>query len=164
MLCFLPPRSAASLHSRDELFATAPEDPVDSAMEEASDDEDDAPTPDLIDMQPASGVCTPDVQLGALHRPAPGGDQYDCHRPKKNKKMPLLHITSSLCCLSCADVSCLSVVVTVGVLPRHPDSDKPCFFFFSVASKRVLRQDDLCVSALNVRVVQIQTSAALDRL
>ena len=54
VLCFLPPRSAASLHSRDELFAKHIEpEPVDWAMEEASDDEDDAPMPDLIDMPPA---------------------------------------------------------------------------------------------------------------
>ena len=56
---------AAALHSRDELFSRhiepepAPEDPVDWAMAEASDDEDDAPMPDappepeLIDMPPA---------------------------------------------------------------------------------------------------------------
>ena len=50
---------AAALHSRDELFAKhielepAPEDPLDWAMEEASDDEDDAPMPELIDMPPA---------------------------------------------------------------------------------------------------------------
>ena len=57
---------AVALHSRDELFAKhiepepAPVDPVDWAMAEASDDDDDAPMPDappepeMIDMPPAS--------------------------------------------------------------------------------------------------------------
>ena len=56
---------AAALHAHDELFSRhiepepAPEDPVEWAMAEASDDEDDAPMPDappepeLIDMPPA---------------------------------------------------------------------------------------------------------------
>ena len=56
---------AAALHAHDELFSKhiepepAPEDPVDWAMAEASDDEDDAPMPvappepELIDMPPA---------------------------------------------------------------------------------------------------------------
>ena len=56
---------AGALHAHDELFSRhiepepAPEDPVDWAMAEASDDEDDAPMPDappepeLIDMPPA---------------------------------------------------------------------------------------------------------------
>ena len=55
---------AAALHAHDELFSRhikpepAPEDPVDWAMAEASDDEDEAPMPDaplepeLIDMPP----------------------------------------------------------------------------------------------------------------
>ena len=57
------PRSAAALHSRDELFSKhiepepAPEDPVDRAT--ASDDEDDAPMPDLIDMPPAPASARP---------------------------------------------------------------------------------------------------------
>ena len=65
VLCFLPPRSAAALHSRDELFPKhidpepAPEDPVDWATVEASDDEDDAPMPDLIDMPPAPASARP---------------------------------------------------------------------------------------------------------
>ena len=62
---------AAALHSRDELFAKhiepepAPEDAVDWAMAEASDDEDDAPMPDaplepeLIDMPPAPASAPP---------------------------------------------------------------------------------------------------------
>ena len=107
VLCFLPPRSAASLHSRDELFAKhiepepAPEDCVDWAMEKASDDEDDAPMPDLIDMPPALASARPMSNLEhciALRLVA----TRRSHRPKKNKKMPLHHITSSLCCLSCA--------------------------------------------------------------
>ena len=56
---------AAALHAHDELFSkhiepeSAPEDPVDWATSEASDDLDDAPMPDappeleLIDMPPA---------------------------------------------------------------------------------------------------------------
>ena len=56
---------AAAFHSRDDLFSRhiepepAPEDPVDWAMAEASDNEDDAPMPDappepeIIDMPPA---------------------------------------------------------------------------------------------------------------
>ena len=121
---------AAALHSRDELFAKhiepepAPEDPLDWAMEEASDDEDDAPMPDAPPEpeRHAAGVRTPDVPLGALHRSAPGGDQ--------EKKLPLHHITSSLCCLTCP-LSRVSCVVSVGVLPRLPDSDKKVSFFFS---------------------------------
>ena len=125
VLCFLPPRStsqawttgwrplrahsdahfneavaeAATLHSRDELFAKhtepepAPEDPVDWAMEEASDDEDDAPMPDaplepeMIDMPPASARPVSNLEhcialrLVATRR---------SHRPQK--KLPLHHI------------------------------------------------------------------------
>ena len=62
---------AAALHADDELFSKhvepepAPEDPVDWAMAEASDDEDDAPRPDappepeLIDMPPALASVPP---------------------------------------------------------------------------------------------------------
>ena len=62
---------AAALHAHDELFSKhielkpAPEDPVEWAMAEASDDEDDAPTPDaspeleLIDMPPAPASAPP---------------------------------------------------------------------------------------------------------
>ena len=62
---------AAALHSRGELFAKhiepepTPEDPVDWAMAEASDDEDDAPMPDappepeVIDMPPAPASALP---------------------------------------------------------------------------------------------------------
>ena len=62
---------AAALHSHDDLFSRhiepepAPEDPVDWAMAEASDDEDDAPTPDappepeIIDMPPAPASARP---------------------------------------------------------------------------------------------------------
>ena len=144
VLCFLTPRSAAALHSRDELFSKhiepepAPEDPVDWATAEASDDEDDAPTPDLIDMPPAPASARPMSNLErciALRLVA----TRRSHRPEK---LPLHHITSSLCCLTCplSRVSCLSVVVSVGVLSRLRDSDKKvsfCFFFFSMASKCV---------------------------
>ena len=62
---------AAALHSRDELFSKhiepepAPEDPVDWAMAEASDDEDDAPMPaappepEIVDMPPAPASARP---------------------------------------------------------------------------------------------------------
>ena len=49
--------------------------PVEWAMAEASDDEDDAPMPDAPPepelIAASSGVCTSDVELGALHRSAP---------------------------------------------------------------------------------------------
>ena len=66
---------AAALHAHDELFAkhiepdSAPEDPVTWAMEESSDDEDDAPMPDappeleLIDMPPALASAPPMTNL-----------------------------------------------------------------------------------------------------
>ena len=68
---------AAALHAHDELFAKhivpepAPEDPVDWAMAEPSDDEDDAPMPDappepepeLIDMPPAPASAPPMTNL-----------------------------------------------------------------------------------------------------
>ena len=62
---------AAALHARDDLFAKhiepepAPEDPVEWAMAEESDDEDDAPMPDappepeVIDMPPAPASARP---------------------------------------------------------------------------------------------------------
>ena len=60
---------AAALHADDELFAKhiepEPEDPVDWAMAEASDDKDDAPMPDapqepeLIDLPPAPASAPP---------------------------------------------------------------------------------------------------------
>ena len=66
---------AAARHARDDLFAKriepepAPEDPVDWAMAEASDDEDDAPMPDappqpeVIDMPPAPASAHPMLNL-----------------------------------------------------------------------------------------------------
>ena len=65
------PTSKKPLHPLDELFAKhiepepAPEDPVDWAMEEASDDEDDAPMPDalpeleIVDMPPSPASARP---------------------------------------------------------------------------------------------------------
>ena len=105
VLCFLPPRSAASLHSRDELFATAPEDPVDWAMEEASDDEDDAPMPDLIDMPPAPASA---VQLGALHRSAPSGDQEKPSTKKKLHHITRPSVVSRVRCPVCLFSKCLA--------------------------------------------------------
>ena len=66
---------AAALHAHDELFAKhiepepAPEDPVDWAMAEATDGEDDAPMPEappepeLIDMPPAPASAPPMTNL-----------------------------------------------------------------------------------------------------
>ena len=66
---------AAALHAHDELFSKhiepepAPEDPVEWAMAEASQDEDDAPMPDappepeLIDMPPALASAPPMTNL-----------------------------------------------------------------------------------------------------
>ena len=75
-------------------------------MAEALDDEDDAPMPDappepeLVDMPQAPCVCTPDVELGALHRIALGVRRWTAlMSPKTNCHQH--HITSSLCCLTC---------------------------------------------------------------
>ena len=55
VLCFLPPRSTSYLQPlrRGRLPQLQEPEPVDWAMEKVSDDEDDAPMPDLIDMPPA---------------------------------------------------------------------------------------------------------------
>ena len=151
VLCFLPPRSAASLHSRDELFAKhiepepAPEDPVDWAMEEAY-DEDDAPMPDLIDMPPAPASARPMSNLEhciALRLVATRRKPID---QKKKQKMPLHHITSSLCCLRCA-VCRVSLLSCPLVSCPGTQTVTNLVFFFSVASKRVLTQGDFCASA-----------------
>ena len=65
VLCFPPRSTSHACHSPDDLFSRhiepepAPEDPVDWAMAEASDDEDDAPMPDLIDMPLAPASARP---------------------------------------------------------------------------------------------------------
>ena len=111
---------AAALHAHDELFSKhiepepPPEDPVEWAMAEATDDEDDAPMPDappepeLIDMPPApaSAPCT------ALD-----------HAESQQKCTTIIISHCALCCLTCplSRVWCLSVVESVGVWPRFPD-------------------------------------------
>ena len=86
--------------------------------------------PDLIGMPPARASARPmsNLERREMHRSAPGGDQ---EKPSTRKKLPLHQITSSLCCLTCplSRVSCLSVVVSVGVLSRLRDSDKKVSFF-----------------------------------
>ena len=65
----------ADLFAKQIELEPAPKDPVEWAMAEASDDEDDAPMPDappdpqMIDMPPAPGISTSDVQpwSGASH-------------------------------------------------------------------------------------------------
>ena len=134
VLCFLPPRCAASLHSHDELFAKHIEpEPVDWATEEASDDEDDAPMPDLIDMPPAPASAPPMSNLErciALRLVA----TRRSHRPKKK----LHHITSSLCCLTCP-LSRLSLFKV-----SCPGTQTVTNLVFFDGLKKVLTQGDFC--------------------
>ena len=69
---------AAALHARDELFSKhiepepAPEDPVEWAMAEASDAEDDAPIPDAP-LKPCHAVtCAARALMQARSSPSPG--------------------------------------------------------------------------------------------
>ena len=137
VLCFLQPRSAAALHSRDELFSKhiepepAPEDPVDWATVEASDDEDDAPLPDLIDMPLAPASARPMSNLErciALRLVA----TRRSHRPKK---LPLHHITSSLYCLTCPLSRVSLFKVSCPGSQRVTRRSPSCFF--AMASKSV---------------------------
>ena len=67
----------------------------------------------------SSGVCTSDVELGTVHRSAPRVRRWTGLSRNKNAQPSSYHIVpllSQLC-----RVSCLSVVVSVGVLPRLPD-------------------------------------------
>ena len=70
-----------------------------------------------------------DVELGALHRIALGVRRWTTLRVNKNAQPSSYHIVLSVVSrVPLSRVSCLSVVVSIGVLPRLPDSDKPCFF------------------------------------
>ena len=127
----------AALHAHDELFSKhiepepPPEDPVDLAMAEASDDEDDAPMPDarlepeIIDMPPAPASALPMSNLErciALRLVA-------TRRSHRQKKIALAsyHIVSLM--------SHVSVVLVLCVLPRLPDSDiTVTVFFLTMAS------------------------------
>ena len=142
---------AAALHAHDELFSKdiepepAPEDPVDWAMAEASDDEDDAPMPDappeLIDMPPAP--ATSDVELGTLHRIAPRVRRWTALSLNKNTQPSSCHIVLSVVtrvrCPVCGVslLSHVSVVFVLCVLPRLPDSDKKVSVFFLGGLKSV---------------------------
>ena len=147
---------AAALHAHDELFSRhnepepAPEDPVDWAMAEASDDEDDAPVPDappepeIIDGPPAPASAPPmsnSERCIAPHRVR----RWTALSLNKNAQPSSYHVVLSVVsrvrCPVCGVslFSHVSVVPCFQVLttrPRHPDSDKPCFFF-AMASKSV---------------------------
>ena len=146
---------AAALHAHDELFSKhierepAPEDPVDWAMAEASDDEDEPmpdapPEPELIDTPPAPASARPMSNLErciALSL-CMALDRVDVSQ----RKCHLHHITSSLCCLTCplsrvscsllSHVSSVPCVFVLCVLPRLPDSDKKVYFFFHDGLKK----------------------------
>ena len=130
-------QEANELHATGALFArqiepeSAPADPVDWAMAEASDDEDDALTPDaplepeLIDLPPAPA--------SAAWSCASHCAWYVVLALTPPKKCHLHHISASLSVVSrvgcpvCPGLHpCFHVLTT---RPRHPDSDKPCFFF-----------------------------------
>ena len=114
------PTSKKPLHSRDELFAKhiepepALEDPFDWTMEEASDDEDDAPMPDalpeleIVDMPPAPASARPMSNLEpciALRIVA----TRRSHRPSQKKAFASNHIVPLL-----SHVSVVPCVVTQG--------------------------------------------------
>ena len=140
---------AAALHAHDGLFSkhieleSAPEDPVDWVMAEASDDEDDAPMPDappepvLIDMPPAPASAP---RMSNLERCIALRRVYGPGWCLPKKKSPpashhiVLSVVSRVRCPVCR-VSLLShvcVVPCVCVLcpARLPDSDKKVSFFF----------------------------------
>ena len=119
---------ATALHSRDDLFAKhnvpepAPEDLLDWAMAEATDNEDDAPMPDapppepeteFIDMPPAPASAPRMSNLGAVHRSATRVRRWTTMSlVKKNHNHH--HITSSLSVVS----RVCSLVPVLCVLPR----------------------------------------------
>ena len=127
------------LHAAGDMFAKqiepepAPEDLVDWAMAEASDDGDDAPTPDapappepeLIDTPPAPASAPP---MSNLERCIAQRLVYGAGpRSALQKNCHLQHISASLCCLTCRlgrvsrPRSCFHVLTTS---PRLPDSDR----------------------------------------
>ena len=104
----------------------------------------------LIDMPAGSGVCTPDVELGAVHRIALGVWRWTASMAR-TKNCHLHHITScsllsrvsvvscvvSLCCLTCpvshVSLFCVSCPGSQTVTKKSPF----CFVFFAMASKSV---------------------------
>ena len=115
---------AAALHVHDELYAKhvepepAPEDPVDWAMAEATDGEDDAPMPDappeaeLIDMPPAPASAPHHDQFEALHRSAPRVRLRTTMSLVKNAQPSSYHILFSVVtrarCPVCVSPCCLT--------------------------------------------------------
>ena len=109
---------AATLHAHDELFSKhidpepPPEDPVEWAMADASDDEDDAPMsdappePELVDM-PSAPVSAP--RMSNFERCITMRLVYSAGpRRVPPKNCHLHHLSVSLCCLMCrlSRVSC----------------------------------------------------------
>ena len=127
---------AAALHAHDELFSKhiepepAPEDPVEWAVAEASDDEDDAPPePELIDMPPAPASAPPSLNK----------------KTQPSSYHIVLSVVTRVRCPVCGVslLSHVSVVFVLCVLPRLPGSDKKVsVFFFSRLPQKVLTQDD----------------------
>ena len=109
-----------------------PEDPVEWTMAEASDDEDDAPMPERAAWAGAhwhatgSSVCTPDVELGALHRIALGVRRLTALM-SPNKNCHLHHFTS---CSLLSHVSVVPCVFVLCVLPRIPEWQEGLLLFY----------------------------------
>ena len=137
----------AARHAHDELFSRhvepepAPEDPVDWAIAEASDDEDDAPMPDappepeIIDMPPAP-ASAPRCRTwsgASLCASCTALDQAE----SKQKCTTIIISHCALCSLTCP----LSRVWCLSVVSRPPDpgtqTETNLFFFFAMASKSV---------------------------
>ena len=90
-----------------------------------------------------SGIRTPNVELGALHRSAPRVRRWTTLSLNKNTQPSSYHIVLSVVsrarCPMCGVPLFSHVSVVPCVLPRLPDSDKKVslFFFFAMASKSV---------------------------
>ena len=143
---------AAALHAHDELFSKhiepepAPEDPVEWAMAEASDDEDDAPMPDappepeMIDMPLASARPMSNLERCiALRLVATRRN----HRPKK------IALASYHIVLLLSHVSVVPCVVSLCCRVRWCPAQAPrqCqegLFFCLDGLKKVLTQGDFC--------------------
>ena len=87
----------------------------------------------------SSGIRTPDVEFGALHRCAPRVRRWTTLSLNKNAQPASQHIVLSVVsrvrCPVCrvsllSHVSVVPCVLVLCVLPRLPDSDKKVFFFF----------------------------------
>ena len=142
---------AAALHAHDELFSKhiepepAPEDPVDWAMAEASDDEDDAlirdaqPEPEIIDMPPAPASALPMSNWETVHRSAPRVRRWTTLSLYKNAQPSSYHIVLSVVsrvrCPVCRVISVVSrvrcPVCLCSVCPAQaPDIEKKALSFF----------------------------------